>query len=363
VERKLQSIWEETLGIRPIDLEDSFFELGGHSLLAIKLLDAIEKQFGQTLKLATLFEAPTIRGQATLVRQPGTRAAPTCAVAIQSGGNRLPLFFVSGFGGAILPFHGLAMELGTDQPLYVLDLNSLGDDPGETTLGAIAAQMLADMRKIQPHGPYHLAGFSLGGKVVYEIAQQLHRVGEPVGLLALLDCAAPGSARLRSFPVRTVLHIKHALSFERRHAVAYLVERFKMLKKYVGLATRIEPTVFKSKDIVDQSAAIVRTIESRWQAIYSAWRSYSPAFYPGRMLLIRAGVREPRPGVIIDDEAQMGWGGLVGDGVDVASMHCEHGQMLDAQHARALAALLRERLPARSTAIPEASTRRVVTEA
>ena len=109
-------IWEETLGIRPIDLEDSFFELGGHSLLAIKLLDAIEKQFGQALKLATLFEAPTIRGQATLVRQPGTRAAPTCAVAVQSGGNRLPLFFVSGFGGAILPFHRLAMELGNDQP-------------------------------------------------------------------------------------------------------------------------------------------------------------------------------------------------------------------------------------------------------
>jgi thioesterase domain-containing protein len=272
------------------------------------------------------------------------------------------LFFVSGFGGAILPFHRLAVELGNDQPVYVLDLNSLGDDPGETTLGAIAAQMLDDMRKIQPHGPYHLAGFSLGGKVVYEIAQQLHRVGEPVGLLALLDCAAPGFARLRSFPVRTVLHIRHALSFEWRQAVTYLVERFKMLKKYVGLATRIEPTVFKSKDIVDQSAAIVRTIESRAQPIYNAWLSYRPTFYPGRMTLIRAEMREYRPGVV-DDDPRMGWGALVGDGVDVASLQCEHEQMLDAQHARALAALLRERLPARSTATPEASTRRVVTEA
>ena len=159
-----------------------------------------------------------------------------------------------------------------------------------------------------------------------------------------------------------MLHIKHALSFERRQAVAYLVERFKMLKKYVGLATRIEPTVFKSKDTVDQSAAIVRTIESRAQPIYNAWLSYRPTFYPGRMTLIRAEVREYRPGVV-DNDPQMGWGALVGDGVDVASLHCEHGQMLDAQHARALAALLRERLPARSTATPEASTKRAVTEA
>jgi thioesterase domain-containing protein/acyl carrier protein len=342
------------VGVQPIDLEDDFFELGGHSLLAIKLLDVIEKQFGQSLTRASLFEAPTIRAQASLLRQQGRQSASTCAVAVKPRGSRPPLFFVSGFGGALLPFQRLGKELDSDQPLYVLDVNSLGRDLSGITVEAIATQMLDDMRKIQPRGPYHLAGFSLGGKIVYEIAQQLHSAGEPAGLLALLDCAAPGSVRLRSFPVRTMLHIKHALSFERRHAVAYLIERFKMLKKYIGLAKRAEPKVFKSNNTVDKSATIVQAIEAAALPVYGAWLSYVPTHFPGRMTLIRAEIREHRPGVI-EDDPQMGWGALVGQGVDIASLHCEHSQMLDAQHSRALAALLGERLLAHHTATRQPS--------
>jgi thioesterase domain-containing protein len=345
LDQRLQPLWEEILAIRPIGPVDSFFELGGHSLLAIRLLDSVEKEFGHTLSLATFFAAPTIRAQAALLRGTGRWTTSTCAIAIQSLGDRAPLFFVSGYGGAIMPFHRLAQELGPVQPLYVLDINSLPDRDGRVvTLEVIANQMIGDMRKVQPHGPYNLAGFSLGGKVVYEIAQQLYRAGDSVGLLALLDCAAPGFPRLRSFPVRTVLHIKHALTLGRRQALVYLAERFWMLKKYIGLAKQFEPQVFKMKDAVLGSSTIVRAIEATAQPIHDAWLSYTPTFYPGRMTLIRAEVRGPQVGVI-EDDVQMGWGALIGKGVDVANLRCRHVEMLDAEHSRALAALLRERLP------------------
>ena len=344
LERDLQSIWEAMLGIHPIGMEDSFFDLGGHSLLAIRLLDTVERRFGRTLGLATLFEGPTIRGQAALLRRPAVEVPASCAVAVQPNGDRAPLFFVSGFGGAILPFDRLARQLGDEQPLYVLDINSLGEFNGsKLTLEGIATQMLADMRRVQPHGPYQLAGFSLGGKIVYEMAQQLQRARERVDLLALLDCVAPGFPRLRSFPVRAILHIKHALDQEPRLAAVYLLQRIRMLKKYFGSAEREEPSVFKSKDIVDASATIVRAIESRAQPIYEAWEQYAPTFYPGRMTLIRAEIREYPPGVVADDP-QMGWGPLIGGCIDVAALLCGHTEMLDEPYAPALAALLRARL-------------------
>jgi thioesterase domain-containing protein len=208
--------------------------------------------------------------------------------------------------------------------------------------------MIVDMRKVQPRGPYHLAGFSLGGKIVYEIAQQLRRAGESVSLLALLDCAAPGASHLLSFPVRTILHIKHALSLKPSVALAYLVERFKMLRKYLGLLKPVEPKVFKKHDIVDHSATIVRAIESRAQPIFDAWESYIPTFYPGRITLIRAELRERRPGVI-EDDPEMGWGKFTDQGVDIANLPCGHTEMLDTRHSQVLAKLLKERLPESST--------------
>jgi thioesterase domain-containing protein/acyl carrier protein len=343
-ELELTAVWEQVLGTKPISIDEDFFDLGGHSLLAIKLLDAVERRFGRLLGLATLFEGPTIRRQAALLRRDDGDANGNCAIAVQPRGNHAPLFFVSGYGGAIFPFRALARELGDMQPLYVLDINSLGNiDEKPITLKRIAEQMLIDMRRVQPQGPYHLAGFSLGGKIVYEMAQQLRRTGESVGLLALLDCAAPGFPRQRSFPMRVLLHIKHALDREPREAAAYLLERVRRLKKYFGFAERTDLSVFKRKDLVETMAGVARAIEARAQSIYLAWDAYEPSFYPGRMTLVRAEIREVPPGVVADDP-QMGWGPLIGGGVDVVGLRCGHTQMLDEPHAPVLAALLQARL-------------------
>jgi thioesterase domain-containing protein/acyl carrier protein len=325
--------------VASLSVDDSFFDLGGHSLLAIRLLDAVERRFGRKLGLASLFDGPTVRRQAALLRS-AEASSSGCVATVQPHGERAPLFFVSGFGGAILPFHALSRHLGADQPLHVLDINSLRClEDGRPALEEMAREMVADMRRLQPRGPYHLAGFSLGGKIVYAMAQQLRAEGENVALLALLDCAAPGFPRLLPFLTRVGAHLRHAIAKEPGEAADYVVERIKRLRKYVGADNAVEPTVFKSHEVVDRSAALVRDIESRARPVYDAWAAYEPTRYEGRITLVRALRRSVEPGVD-DSDPLMGWGPLAGGGVDVATLDCEHVAMLDAEHAPALARVL-----------------------
>jgi amino acid adenylation domain-containing protein len=94
VELQLVKIWEKVLAIQPIGVEDNFFELGGHSLLAVRLFSQIENRFGMNLSPATLFQAPTIKQMASILRQKGCSESWSSLVAIRPGGSKPPLFCV-----------------------------------------------------------------------------------------------------------------------------------------------------------------------------------------------------------------------------------------------------------------------------
>ena len=302
LEQDLQRLWQGSLGVGAVGLDEDFFAIGGHSLIALRLLAEIEQKFGCTLPLSTLVHAPTVRQQAALLRLKEPKFTVSSIVPIRATGTRAPLFFVSGWGGAIVPFHALAREMNVAQPLYVLDLNAFADEGrGDLTLEAVATRMIQDLRRVQADGPYHLAGYSLGGKVVYEIAQQLQRVGHAVALLALLDCPAPGYTRLRSIPARVLLHIKHALGLRPREARAYLLERVRRLKKNDQPG---EPRLFQAEDPL-HATRLVRAMEQSALAMYRASHAYVPQPYPGRMVLIRAQIRDLG---FLDDDPQQGWG-------------------------------------------------------
>src|SRR5204863_1102936 len=110
------------LGIQPIGIHDQFFDLGGHSLLAVRLVARIESAFGKKLRVAAIFEGPTIAQLADLIREdPARPVAPatTSLVQIQSKGTRPPLFLVHGAGGGMFwGYVNLARYLGSDQPIY-----------------------------------------------------------------------------------------------------------------------------------------------------------------------------------------------------------------------------------------------------
>ena len=190
LQKELVRIWEELLGRRGIGIHDNFFELGGHSLMAARLMHRLTQIHGTSLPLAVLLEAPTIQKLASVL-QGDISKHWSSLVAIQPDGSKPPFFCVHGVGGNVVGFQELAKRMKPDFPFYGLQSQGLdGKSELFTTVESMASHYLAAIRAIQPHGPYHVGGFSMGGLVAYEMAQQLVAAGEEVGLVVLFDTYA-----------------------------------------------------------------------------------------------------------------------------------------------------------------------------
>ncbi len=192
VEAQLARIWEEMLQVRPIGVRDDFFALGGHSLLALRLFGKIEREIGANLPLSALLKSPTIEYLARLIDHPDEKSRWSYLVPIQPLGQKPPFFAIHGADGNVLFWRNIVSQLETNQPFY--GLQAPGVDGRSRTVSSIermAGLYLAEMRQVQPRGPYYLGGYSMGGEVAFEIAQQLGRQGEEVALLVLFDTSNP----------------------------------------------------------------------------------------------------------------------------------------------------------------------------
>ena len=180
------------LGEKLIGVTDDFFELGGHSILAMKLLGRVQQEFGRTPALSLLLSHSTLERQAIAI-QDGTDVQEwTPLVEIRRGQVGVPLFLLPGAGGNVMYFHTLAHNLTTPRAVYGLQAVGLdGKTSPLTTVEAVAALNVEEIRRVWPTGPYLLAGHSFGGQVALEMSQQLRRQGLTVGLVAVLDTPAP----------------------------------------------------------------------------------------------------------------------------------------------------------------------------
>ena len=191
MELKLTQIWELVLGVSPLSVEESFFDVGGNSLLAVQLFNQMQQQLDCTLPLATLFQAPNVRRFSALLGQPVAKWSSL--VPIQTSGARRPFFFHGGSADA-LTWAQFSHLLGTDRPFYALQRPDLdGSEVTHTTVEALAADSIKEMRMVQPKGPYLVGGHCLGGAVAFEIAQQLQAEGEAVTSVVLIDAYRPGA--------------------------------------------------------------------------------------------------------------------------------------------------------------------------
>jgi amino acid adenylation domain-containing protein len=185
IQRKLVALWEEVLDIRPIGVETSFFDLGGHSLIAVRLFVKIKEVFGKDLPLSTLYRAPTIGMLAEELRSIPADKTYSTLVAIKPSGFRRPFFCIHGGLGGILFFKPLVSYMDSDQPFYGIESEGLDGAPfRRRTVEEMASYYLAEIRKIQPEGPYLLGGYCLGGIIAFEMAQQLLRSGDSAALVA-----------------------------------------------------------------------------------------------------------------------------------------------------------------------------------
>lgn len=197
--------------------EDNFFVEGGNSLKLTRLATAIQDRYGIRVETRELYLAPTLAEIAALVdERVADRSAPeiarTALLPLRLGGTRPPLFLVHAIGGSAASYLPLVDLLDPTQPIYAFEASSVR--PG-STVASIAAEYLTELRAVQPHGPYRLAGWSVGGVVAQQLAVQLRAAGEEVGLLALLDSMpsppnipVPDHARMLNWFLHDLLSIR-----------------------------------------------------------------------------------------------------------------------------------------------------------
>ena len=199
LEKQLVAIWEKVLEVSPVGIRDDFSELGGDSLRAVEMALAIEKKFGIRVPVGKLFEFPTIQVLAEYVGRGPRSIQETDVVGLNTAGTNPPLF-------SVLGSLNVGLHLGSDQPFYQLLASAMPPGPfmkapldrttsADNAIYELAEHCIRAIRAIQPHGPYCLSGYSLGGIVAFEIAHQLHLQGEKIALLALFDPDPPRATR------------------------------------------------------------------------------------------------------------------------------------------------------------------------
>ncbi|MFD2942103.1 non-ribosomal peptide synthetase [Flavobacterium notoginsengisoli] len=186
-ENIVATIWKESLNIENIDIFSDFFEMGGHSIKGVKVMIEIEKHTGKRIPLSALFKYSTVEKFAKLLNT-GTEIYSDCLVPIKPSGSKVPLFIIHGAGLNVLNFVNLSKQFDDDQPVYgIQGTKPKGFDGWYESIEAMAAYYIDAIIKVNPKGPYALAGFSFGGIVAFEMTRQLKAQGKIVSLTGLLD--------------------------------------------------------------------------------------------------------------------------------------------------------------------------------
>ncbi|MFE9002125.1 non-ribosomal peptide synthase/polyketide synthase [Streptomyces sp. NPDC007875] len=187
-EEVLCGLFAEALGVGRIGVEDNFFDLGGDSLTAAGLVSRVNLAFGTAVSIAALFDSPTVEGLAERLTA-GDEGDPLDVVLpLRGTGGAEPVFCLPPAGGLSWTYAGLLRHIDPEHPVYALQARGLArDEPLPESVAAMAEDYLEQIRAIQPHGPYHLLGWSLGGVLGHLIATRLQAAGEHVATLAILD--------------------------------------------------------------------------------------------------------------------------------------------------------------------------------
>lgn len=192
-ESALVQIWKTLLGLEQVSIHDNFFELGGHSMLAVKLMAIIHQEFAVQMPIASLFKWPTIASLALQLTQSPSKT-DSVLIALNEQGNKAPLFFAPPAGGQVLIYQKLAKLLGDDQPFYAFQSHGLdGKTNPLASIEEMAAAYIEELLTIDDVGPFYLGGYSIGGKIAFEIALQLTAKGYEVAQLIIFDATAPES--------------------------------------------------------------------------------------------------------------------------------------------------------------------------
>ncbi|WP_063066293.1 non-ribosomal peptide synthetase [Nocardia violaceofusca] len=315
VEKLVVRTVSELLGVEDVAANDNLFALGLHSLTATELAGLLRARTATPITVRDIYTHSTPESLAVLLDR-GV-AAPDAAdpdaalrtvLPIRATGTLPALWCIHSAIGLSWSFAGLAGHLDPETPIYGLQMPQLTDPAAEfDSIEELADHYLTEIRAHQPHGPYSLLGWSLGGSIAHAIAVRLRADGQSVALLAMLDSAvltheafaddAPDAARIRRLLNRFAIHTE---SLDDRH-------RDRLCR------------------------AGVSTIEMA--------RRYSPARFPGDLLYFGAAGR-PDPDLGVNS-----WRPFIEGTITTLRVPADHDEMTSAAALEFIGPRLRTHMP------------------
>jgi len=302
-EDMLVALFAEVLDIDAIGIDDSFFERGGDSLLAIRLVARVNAAFGTRMVIGALYGHPTVAELAHLLNERDRHEqTPPPVLPLRVKGAGAPLFCLPPAGNVAWCYAGLVAHMRSDCPVYGLETPASVD---AETIDNMAGIHLARIRAMQPHGPYRLAGWSIGGLLAHAVATRLQAEGQQVSLLALLD----------AYPVEALPQLVAADEMP-GHAVAPVAVA--RLLQHAGADTAIT----RMLNALEHSHALAST--------------FRPGTFNGDLVLIRAG--DPFRNTPPPDAST--WQEHITGSLRVHEVAADHFSLLDPVHRARIGALL-----------------------
>ncbi|MFD8303017.1 SDR family NAD(P)-dependent oxidoreductase [Streptomyces sp. NPDC059690] len=346
-ERLVASTWTEVLHSPPSDVRADFVTAGGDRGTAEQLVKAIQRRVGDDrldITAADILEQRTVAGVADLIRPAVNPAAESVITTLRKparGTAKAPLFTFHPAGGPTSVYRPLTELLPPDQPVYGMERISTLD-----TMEEKAAHYLGLVKDIQPRGPVQLLGWSFGGCLAYEVAQQLRAAGEDIAFLGLVDTILPAA-------------------LPGLHSQDVLLERFGRFAEYVRntyghdlqlpydeLAATPEDQQIDlvmrlvAESGLDMSPGIMEHQRTSYLDARVGER-YTPRPYNGPVVLYRAQQAQQLTTALdpryLRSEADLGWGPLC-SALEIVPVEGDHLSLIDPPHVATIARHLTQSL-------------------
>ena len=323
---------ELKIQVDSVDTCKSFVRYGIDSLTLLMLTDDLGLWLQRRLPPTLLWEHNSINAIAQHLAHESDLwvSEPwSSLVKIQPDGSKPAFFGIHGKADNVIPYYNLARYWDREQPVYGLQPQGLdGKQVPHNRFEDMATHYIREIRTIQPSGPYFLGGYSMGGGIALEMAQQFQVQGQKVALLALFDAHGPEWVKPLPFHARLFRHWGNLSQLKPKEKLTY-VKNYVKRKSFHRFY--LEPQEHHESELEYQSPLL--------EAHDQAMRDYAYQIYLGNAILFRAIEQDGDEFQEIDP--QLGWGRLVAGGLEVQEVPGNHYSIFSEPYVKVLAEKLK----------------------
>lgn len=184
-EKKLSIIWQEVLNTASVGIDDDFFDLGGTSMVAISVVNKINSTTKANATVASLYQLPTIRLLAEKIDSHSIdKVSP---IFLLKEGKGMPIFLFPPWSSYPAILNDFVKAFKEENPLYGIIYMEDSEHFPFKSLQEYVEYLISFIKQLYPDGPYGLVGYSMGARTILEVAVQLQRAKNEVGLLAAIS--------------------------------------------------------------------------------------------------------------------------------------------------------------------------------